>query len=131
MMRRIALLVAVGIIAVAVAAPSAMAKSDLWSGNWLVGSVDKNGKRTSFGIIHLDLQPDDTTLRGTYGFSGGGSLVAELNHAFGPRMTGTYKDETGRGKFGATLDSSGAEFDGWYKPCRVFCRSRPWWGIRQ
>lgn len=131
-MLRLTTLLATLFAVLALSATAALAKSDLWSGTWLVGSCcDDNGNRITFGTIRLTLKPDDTSITGVYAFSGGGSLTAELDHAFGPTMTGRYTDDSGKGRFRVTLQSDAATFSGWYKPCRLLCRSRPWWGERQ
>jgi opacity protein-like surface antigen len=120
--------------ALAPASASAVCNPDLYSGVWTVGSSHRESGRTvrvTYGPIVFTLHGDETTLTGTYSFSGpGGSLTAQLSRACGRSFSGSYTDGGGSGQFEATLNSDSVSFDGRARPCFSGCKWLPWWGER-
>jgi hypothetical protein len=134
-MRRILLaLIALALIAPASAQANECAGTvgEPWTGFWQVGSRTKNAEgnwvKETFGNIYFQVTPDKRTLPGTYQFSGGGWVVAQLTKKCGIRMSGVWADKSGAGDLEATLDTE-KTFRGRFWPCRDRdCDSRFWWG---
>jgi hypothetical protein len=82
---------------------------DRWTGTWVVGAKNKQGQFYAFGNMRLTLQGDDKTVRGSYSFSGGGTINGELDQKLGRHLEGTYRqpDSDGdgyvKGKFEFTI----------------------------
>jgi hypothetical protein len=92
---RLRVLVPIAVIAVALLLPSfgsgAAGEFDRWTGTWTVGAKNRAGKFYAFGNMHLRLAADDTTVTGSYAFSGGGTVNGELNRRLGREFCGSYK----------------------------------------
>lgn len=130
-MRKVTVLTAIALMLGLAAADGAQAaRTDLWSGTWTF-TADRGA---TYGTLKLRMADDNTTVSGHYTGATSGRIGGELNQEFGRVWCGTFRDTAGanrnKGKFCATIQSDQVSFIGWYKPCRVFCRSQPWSGER-